>query len=86
MKKEKNNENRNKATEIILNAVQEDINEIRKENIDIINQTENDLAINFKNLTVTKTQQFIANDGEAVQQEAYRGIASNGHIVRVIRE
>ena len=67
-------------------AVQEDINEIRKENIDIINQTENDLATNFKNLTVTETQQFIANDGKTVQQEVYRGIASDGRIVRVIRE
>ena len=86
MKKEKNNENRNKATETILNAVQEDINEIRKENIDIINQTENDLATNFKNLTVTETQQFIVNNGKTVQQEVYRGIASDGRIVRVIRE
>lgn len=86
MKKEKNNENRNKATETILNAVQEDINEIRKENIDIINQTENDLTANFKNLTATEKQQFIANDRKTVQQEVYRGIASDGRIVRVIRE
>ena len=86
IKKEKDSENRNKATKTILNAVQEDINKIRKENIDIISQTENDLAANFKNLTVTEKQQFVTDDGKAIQQETYCGIASNGHHVRVIRQ
>ena len=85
LKKIKAFEQKNKAEKTILEAVQKDMNNICKENTDIISQTENDLAANFKNLTVTEKQQFMTDDGETIQQEMYCGIASNGHHVRVIR-
>lgn len=79
MKKEKNNENRNKAEKAILEAVQKDM--------DSIQQTEDELTKIINNNPYNYTENcMMTNTGEANIERTYCGIDSNGKRVRIVKQ
>ena len=78
MKKEKNNENRNKAEKTILEAVQKDM--------DSIQQTEDELTKIINNNPYNYTENhMMTSNGETYIERTYCDAESDGKRVRIIR-